>query len=122
MAGGGGAVDEGDIASDEGDIRAPWQLLGAAIGGVGEPQGGLTAGPGEAGGDAGNNPGVLTEVPCAGREGGVELRLLVDEGRVIVSKGLPIGAEKGGYCGREYSVLWLMDYTKEELVISNNCF
>lgn len=99
---------------------------GAAIGGVGEPQGGLTAGTGEAGGDAGNNPGVLTEVPCAGRKGGVGLRFLVDEGRVssalIVSKGLPIGAEKGGYCGREYSVLWLMDYTKEELVISNNCF
>lgn len=70
----------------------------AATGGIGEPQRGLTAGPGEGGGDAGNNPGVLAEGPWAGMEAGEWLKLLADEGGVssalIVSNALSIGAEK----------------------------
>lgn len=77
---------------------------GAVTGGVGEPSGGLTAGPGEAGGEAGNNLDVLADGPWAGRERGEWLSLLADEGGVssapIVSDGLPVGVEKGGDCGR----------------------
>ena len=50
--------------------------------GVEEPRGESTAVPGEAGGDAGNNPGVLAEGPWAGRVGGEGLRMSADKGGV----------------------------------------
>lgn len=53
---------------------------GVAISGVEEPRRESTAGPGEAGGDTGKNPGVLAKWPWAGREGGEGLRLSLDEG------------------------------------------
>lgn len=97
--------------------RGSWVV---ATGGFGKPQGRLNAGRKEAGGDAGNNPGVLAEGPWAGREGGVRLRLLADEGGVSsapVSNVLPIVTEKESDCGRVYSILWLMVDVKEEVVI-----